>query len=222
MRIAHRDLKLENLMLDENTNIRVIDFGLSNQFKDSSGGMNSAVGTINYVAPEIIKGLEYTKAADIWSEEILLFTVIEGKLPYDDDNIQKLLAKIAYSDIKYPDTFSPALLDLLKKMLNKDPSVRYKIPQIKEHPWFSQNEDASLLSEILNGVCETYLKGVDNEIIEKMQSLGIDTKLLQEAILAGEFNPQTAIYRMFAKAKMTEAINVAMLQLNQHPLGSPD
>lgn len=213
VKIAHRDLKAENVMLDEFNNIRVIDFGLSNQFTEENSFLNTACGSPAYAAPEMIKGNKYTKAADIWSSGILLYSMVAGQLPYDDDNIQRLLQKIVYTDIKYPGFFTPALIDLLKKMLTKAPDLRIDIPRIKEHFWFSQFEYSQINTQNLYGVGQQD-QGVDKEIIEQMQNLGLDTKSVHEAILSHEFTPQSAVYRMLAKTKLTKVINDVMTSLN--------
>jgi serine/threonine protein kinase len=93
-KVAHRDLKCENVLLDRYDNIRLIDFGLSTAFSDLNPQLATACGSPAYAAPEMVKGNQYTKSADIWSAGILLFAVCTGYLPFDDDNVERMLLKI--------------------------------------------------------------------------------------------------------------------------------
>ena len=102
--IVHRDLKAENVMLDRYNNIRLIDFGLSNLFSLDNPYLTTACGSPAYACPEMIKGEHYSAASDIWSAGILLFAMCDCELPFQDDNAQRLLQKIIYTEPKYPST----------------------------------------------------------------------------------------------------------------------
>lgn len=86
-KIAHRDLKPENLLLDENQNIKLIDFGLANSMKDSYA-LKTACGSPNYAAPELISGKMYSGVeVDVWSCGVILYAMVCGSLPFDDDSM---------------------------------------------------------------------------------------------------------------------------------------
>ena len=86
-KMAHRDLKPENLLLDEDNNIKLIDFGLANYMKDGAS-LTTACGSPNYAAPEVIAGLSYGgHEVDIWSTGIILYAMVIGQLPFDDDSM---------------------------------------------------------------------------------------------------------------------------------------
>lgn len=96
--IAHRDIKPENLLLDEEKNLKIVDFGLSNTFKKNEK-LVTACGSPCYAAPELIKGLEYVgPKADIWSAGVVLFCLVCGHLPFEDQNTQSLYQKILSTD----------------------------------------------------------------------------------------------------------------------------
>jgi serine/threonine protein kinase len=201
--VAHRDLKAENILLDRYYNIRVIDFGLSNQFTQAEPELKTACGSPAYAAPEMIKGQAYTRAADVWSAGILLFSMVAGCLPYEDDNIQRLLQKIVYTEIHYPGFMSPPLIDLLRKMLSKNPETRITLDRLKEHHWFSQTEYTALIS--MQGTEQSCSESaVDKEIVDQMTGLGIDCHPLVQQLLVGDFTELTAMYKLLKKEKQTE------------------
>jgi serine/threonine protein kinase len=137
LHVCHRDVKAENLLLDRHNNIRVIDFGLSNQFSTDHPRLNTACGSPPYAPPEMIKGEPYTQAADIWSSGILLYSMTTAMLPFGDENLQTLRRKIVTQEPCYPTFLSPSLIDLLKKMLIKSPELRITLEGLKGHDWFS-------------------------------------------------------------------------------------
>jgi serine/threonine protein kinase len=219
--VAHRDLKAENVLLDRYDNIRVIDFGLSNEFSSANPQLKTTCGSPAYAAPEMIKGQPYTRAADIWSSGILLYSMVAGELPYDDDNIQRLLQKIVYTDVVYPGFMSPALIDLLRKMLSKNPETRITLDKIKEHHWFSQTEYSALTNIQLTNPAAPE-SAIDKEIVDQMTALGIDCHPLHQQLLTGAFSELTAIYRQLLKERTTEKMKdlVANLQ-NAGQRGQP-
>ena len=99
--IAHRDIKPENLLLDEQKNLKIVDFGLSNTFKQNEK-LVTACGSPCYAAPELIKGLEYVgQKADIWSAGVVLFCLVCGHLPFEDQNTQSLYQKILSASYQF-------------------------------------------------------------------------------------------------------------------------
>lgn len=138
--VFHRDLKLDNLLLDENDNLKVTDFGLSavkNQIRPD-GLLHTVCGTPSYVAPEILakKGYEGAKA-DVWSCGVVLFTVTAGYLPFNDYNVTVLYRKIYRGQFRFPKWMSCDLKNLLSRMLDTNPKTRISVDEILEDPWFS-------------------------------------------------------------------------------------
>jgi 5'-AMP-activated protein kinase catalytic alpha subunit len=137
--VYHRDLKLENLLLDDNGDMKVSDFGLSalpEQFRQD-GLLHTACGTPAYVAPEVIirKGYDGAKA-DIWSCGVILFVLLAGYLPFQGANVMVMYKKIYKGDFKCPTWFSWEARRLVLRLLDPNPETRITIPQLIEVPWF--------------------------------------------------------------------------------------
>ena len=135
--VAHRDLKPENLLLDDNNNIKIVDFGLSNLY-NSGETLKSACGSPCYAAPEMIRGVRYYGASvDIWAVGIIMYALICGFLPFEDKNTEKLYKKILSGVFETPIFLSKEAKDLLFKILNVDPKKRITIAEIRKHPWYN-------------------------------------------------------------------------------------
>jgi serine/threonine protein kinase len=143
---VHRDIKLENIMLDEVNNVKIIDFGLSNLMTSGREFMRTRCGSIAYASPEMLKNEPYTKATDIWSLGVVLYGMAYGKLPFDHEAMGGLIAQILFSEPEIMGTISSSLQDLLRKMLEKDPAERITMGGIRNHPWFSRQVGSSFLS----------------------------------------------------------------------------
>jgi serine/threonine protein kinase len=189
-------------MLDRHNNIRAVHFALSGEF-----GSNQR--SPSYIAPELIKGQKYTQAADIWSLGILLYSMVVGQLPYSDDNTQRLIQKVLYTDVIYPDGVSPALIDLLRKILSKNPDSRITLDKIKEHHWFSPSEYSALIENAVQ-----WPTSLDKEVVEKMAPFGIDCRQLHHQWLKGESTELTSIYRQMVRANMTDKMKDLLSNLD--------
>ena len=153
--IVHRDIKLENILIDMNNNIKICDFGIGIILSSENQDLHSQCGTPMYIAPEIIlstkeKGYKGFPV-DIWSAGIALYIMVSGKLPFNLDDNQddfnginkenkeknkKLKYEILNKEPKYIEDITAELRDLLKGLLNKDPNKRLNCEQILNHPWF--------------------------------------------------------------------------------------
>ncbi|KAL7318455.1 hypothetical protein PS15m_001698 [Mucor circinelloides] len=144
-KIVHRDLKLENLLLDKNRNIIVTDFGFANQFASAADDMMATTcGSPCYAAPELVvnAGLYAGSAVDIWSCGVILYAMLCGFLPFDDDpsnpdsdNINQLYRYILSTNLMFPSHVGVDARDLLAKMLVPDPARRCSLDYIVKHPW---------------------------------------------------------------------------------------
>uniref|UniRef100_H2ZG77 Maternal embryonic leucine zipper kinase n=1 Tax=Ciona savignyi TaxID=51511 RepID=H2ZG77_CIOSA len=137
---AHRDLKPENLLIDDEQNLKLIDFGLCAKPK---GGMSDQLytccGSPAYAAPELIAGKSYMgNEADLWSMGVLLYALLNGFLPFDDDNIGMLYRKIKSGKYDTPDWLSSESLILLKQLLQVDPKRRITVDELLNHVWITK------------------------------------------------------------------------------------
>ncbi|KAI7694706.1 Maternal embryonic leucine zipper kinase [Sarcoptes scabiei] len=136
---AHRDLKPENILFDKNHKIKLIDFGLaanSSSNKASLSFLQTCCGSPAYAAPELLRGQTYSgPAVDVWSAGVLLFSLLAGHLPFDDDNVNNLYKKIQIGRFIMPVWFSSDVRDLLISMLKTNPSERISVSKALNHPW---------------------------------------------------------------------------------------
>lgn len=143
--IVHRDLKPENILIDKNKNLRLIDFGLSRTFANSSSRFRTVCGTCHYTAPEIIQNQEYGPSVDIWSAGIIFYAMMFGKLPFYSENYHEVMKSILTTKPSFPDFFPQEIKSLMKGFLKKDPLKRFSIKQIKEHPFQKGTNDLNEL-----------------------------------------------------------------------------
>lgn len=136
--IAHRDLKLENLLLygpNENKLLKIADWGMA-VFQSPYNGLQTACGSPHYVSPEVITGHPYDGVmADVWSGGIVLYTLLCGRPPFEDKCIKNLLEKIASGKYTIPKDVHPAAADLIRRMLIVNVYARITIPEILGHPF---------------------------------------------------------------------------------------
>ncbi|KAF7317028.1 Non-specific serine/threonine protein kinase [Mycena chlorophos] len=146
-KIVHRDLKLENLLLDRHRNVIITDFGFANRFEHKADDlMQTSCGSPCYAAPELVisEGLYVGSAVDIWSCGVILYAMLAGYLPFDDDpanpdgdNINLLYKYIVNTPLSFPDYISEEARDLLKLMLVPDPRKRASLEAVMRHPWLA-------------------------------------------------------------------------------------
>ncbi|KAF8625669.1 hypothetical protein AX15_005248 [Amanita polypyramis BW_CC] len=134
--IVHRDLKLENVLLDERCRVKLGDFGFTREY-ERGAFMETFCGTTGYAAPEMLQRKKYMgPEVDVWSLGVILYCLLTGTLPFDDDDEGIMHAKIIQGEYDDQEWLSIESRDLIKHVLEKDVSKRFTIPQILAHPWF--------------------------------------------------------------------------------------
>ena len=134
--IVHRDLKPENLLLSKNDILKIIDFGLSN-YTGYNILLGTPCGSPCYASPEMVSGQRYNGyMIDVWSTGIILFAMVNGYLPFEDNDNEILFGKILKCKIHYPRSMGQLTLDLMKKIITPDPKKRITLEQIKQHPFY--------------------------------------------------------------------------------------
>ncbi|KDO32188.1 CAMK/CAMK1 protein kinase [Saprolegnia parasitica CBS 223.65] len=145
--VVHRDLKLENLMLEstgENAALKIVDFGFAVQLPSKDAVLTEVLGTPGYMAPEVIQGQPYSTPSDVWSAGVIVYTLLCGYPPFHHDEIQdvqKLFRCICYGyfffDVPYWDDISTEAQDLVRRMLRVTPADRATAAALLDHPWFN-------------------------------------------------------------------------------------
>ncbi|VAH85324.1 unnamed protein product [Triticum turgidum subsp. durum] len=170
--VVHRDLKPENLLLDSKYNVKLVDFGLSNVMHDGHF-LKTRCGSLNYAAPELISGNLYAgPEVDVWSCGVILYALLCGRVPFEDDNIPNLFKKIKGGFYILPSYLSDLAMDLIPRILIVDPMKRITIRGIRDHPWFQNRLPRYLAVTPPNTPQQA--KMIDEKTLQDVVNLGYD------------------------------------------------
>nr|XP_040019168.1 LOW QUALITY PROTEIN: serine/threonine-protein kinase BRSK2-like [Gasterosteus aculeatus aculeatus] len=205
--ICHRDLKPENLLLDEKNNIRIADFGMASlQVGDSL--LETSCGSPHYACPEVIRGEKYDgRKADAWSCGVILFALLVGALPFDDDNLRNLLEKVKLGVFHMPHFIPPECQNLLKGMIEVDAGKRFTLEQIQKHTWYlagkNEPEPEQPVPRKVAIRSLAAAEEIDPDVLESMHSLGCfrDKEKLSKDLLSEEENQEKMIYFLLLDRK---------------------
>eukprot|EP00425_Heterocapsa_triquetra_P034187 CAMPEP_0195099418 /NCGR_PEP_ID=MMETSP0448-20130528/58269_1 /TAXON_ID=66468 /ORGANISM="Heterocapsa triquestra, Strain CCMP 448" /LENGTH=264 /DNA_ID=CAMNT_0040134303 /DNA_START=39 /DNA_END=829 /DNA_ORIENTATION=+ len=193
MNVVHRDLKPENLLLDDRKDIKIVDFGLSNTYQDGQL-LQTACGSPCYAAPEMIAGLKYVPSmVDIWSCGVILFALVCGYLPFEDQNHAELYKKILAAEYEMPTFVSKEVADLIAGMLTTDPEKRMTLDGMRQHPWYKQMPEASLVDR------EDQL---EEEILEELDNYGFPRDYTLRCLTTNKHNHVTTTYNLLKDKRL--------------------
>ncbi|MCJ1468699.1 serine/threonine-protein kinase KIN2 [Pseudocyphellaria aurata] len=204
--IVHRDLKIENILISKTGDIKIIDFGLSNLFSPR-GQLKTFCGSLYFAAPELLQAKQYTgPEVDIWSFGIVLYVLVCGKVPFDDQSMPQLHAKIKKGIVDYPSWLSPDCKNLISRMLVTDPKQRASLGEIMNHAWITKGFNVSPENYLPHR--EPLLLPLDPDVVEKMTGFDFGsseyiTRELTKVLSSEEY--QSAV-RLNAREQSIQAV----------------
>jgi serine/threonine protein kinase len=186
--VVHRDLKLENILLDKNRNVLISDFGLGRTFDaNNTENMMTFCGTPNYAAVELIMGNPYNGVkSDIWSLGVILYILVTGQRPFTGPTVGILYKRIRLIEYERPNYLSPELLELFTKIFVKDPKKRIDMEGIRNHPWICAEE----------GPVEIYKPRIIGDVDEAVLSKNISS-------VSGDQNYTVYSFNSFVKYRLS-------------------
>ena len=198
--ISHRDLKPENMILTKSNELKLIDFGLSNTYTQGEL-LSTACGSPCYAAPEMLEGKRYSGALiDIWASGIILYVMLVGQLPFDDSCLGDLYKKIKSGKYKVPKGISKDAKDLIKNILEVNPRKRFKISQIKAHPWFNIVDPKENVCQGIN--LKNVIYPIDEDIIARMALCGYNKQEVRKHLYSNELGNSSITYNLMLRQKI--------------------
>mmetsp|Transcript_43453 Transcript_43453/g.87605 ORF Transcript_43453/g.87605 Transcript_43453/m.87605 type:complete len:507 (+) Transcript_43453:123-1643(+) len=212
--VTHRDLKPENLLLDSNLHVKIADFGLSNMMRDGEY-LKTSCGSPNYASPEVVSGKAYVgPEVDVWSCGVVLYALLCGSLPFDDENVPNLFRKIKHGNFTLPGHLSSEAKDLIVQMLVVDPTRRITFAQIRKHQWFQRD-----LPEYLSGILrnpQLEKRNYNPDIIKEIEDLGMTIED------AANLKPDEQVaYHLIADRASKQSSFTNLLRQDQRSRGAP-
>jgi len=203
--ICHRDLKPENLLLDNRKNVKIADFGMAS-IQPFNCMLETSCGSPHYAAPEVVKGIKYDgRKADVWSCGVILYALVVGCLPFDDDNLRQLLEKVKKGVFTIPSFVPEDCRDLMQKMIRVDPEERLTMEEVKQHRLWKSDDlpPEPPIQQVVQMEDLQVESDLDPDILNCMTSLGCFKvkKELIERLLSSEENLERVIYFLLMDRK---------------------
>ncbi|CAH8491939.1 unnamed protein product [Heterobilharzia americana] len=220
--IIHRDLKAENLLLDADMNIKLADFGFSNEFSPGTK-LDTFCGSPPYAAPELFQGKKYDgPEVDVWSLGVILYTLVSGSLPFDGQTLRELRERVLRGKYRIPFYMSTDCESLLKKMLVLNPSKRYTLEMVMKDRWMNTGYEDNVLSPYI----EPEPDYTDPVRIEIMVNMGFSRDEIEKSLTQGNFDDIMATYLLLDRRRSsldTSSRDGSSLSLRQsnHLLSTP-
>ncbi|XP_069391628.1 MAP/microtubule affinity-regulating kinase 3a isoform X15 [Paralichthys olivaceus] len=193
--IVHRDLKAENLLLDADMNIKIADFGFSNEFT-MGNKLDTFCGSPPYAAPELFQGKKYDgPEVDVWSLGVILYTLVSGSLPFDGQNLKELRERVLRGKYRIPFYMSTDCENLLKRFLVLNPAKRGTLEQIMKDRWIN----AGFEEDELKPYTEPELDITDQKRIDVMVGMGYNLEKIQDSLAKMKYDEITATYLLLGR-----------------------
>lgn len=199
--IVHRDLKAENLLLDRDLNIKIADFGFSNEFKPGFK-LDTFCGSPPYAAPELFQGKKYDgPEVDVWSMGVILYTLVSGSLPFDGSNLKELRERVLKGKYRVPFYMSSECENFLKKFLVINPSKRMTLENAMKEKWTNVGYEGCELEPYK----ETPLV-LDENRVAAMVKMGIGKGQIEESLNLLRFDRVYATYHLLGIPATHQAV----------------
>uniref|UniRef100_A0A8C2RS87 Serine/threonine-protein kinase SIK3 n=1 Tax=Capra hircus TaxID=9925 RepID=A0A8C2RS87_CAPHI len=193
--IVHRDLKAENLLLDADMNIKIADFGFSNEFTVGNK-LDTFCGSPPYAAPELFQGKKYDgPEVDVWSLGVILYTLVSGSLPFDGQNLKELRERVLRGKYRIPFYMSTDCENLLKKLLVLNPIKRGSLEQIMKDRWMNVGHE----EEELKPYAEPEPDFNDTKRIDIMITMGFVRDEINDALINQKYDEVMATYILLGR-----------------------
>ncbi|KAL3873882.1 hypothetical protein ACJMK2_036964 [Sinanodonta woodiana] len=194
--IVHRDLKAENLLLDGDMNIKIADFGFSNEFVPGNK-LDTFCGSPPYAAPELFQGKKYDgPEVDVWSLGVILYTLVSGSLPFDGQNLKELRERVLRGKYRIPFYMSTDCENLLKRFLVLNPTKRASLETIMKDRWINMGHDED---RELKPYKEPSKDHLDPKRIEIMVNMGYSRKDIEDSITQQKYDDIHATYLLLGR-----------------------
>ncbi|XP_072503897.1 serine/threonine-protein kinase MARK1 isoform X3 [Notamacropus eugenii] len=193
--IVHRDLKAENLLLDSDMNIKIADFGFSNEFTVGNK-LDTFCGSPPYAAPELFQGKKYDgPEVDVWSLGVILYTLVSGSLPFDGQNLKELRERVLRGKYRIPFYMSTDCENLLKKLLVLNPIKRGSLEQIMKDRWMNVGHE----EEELKPYTEPEPDFNDTKRIDVMVTMGFSRDEINVSLINQKYDEVMATYLLLGR-----------------------
>ncbi|KAK9244954.1 kinase-like domain-containing protein [Lipomyces tetrasporus] len=180
--IVHRDLKLENILMDKHESVKLCDFGFTRECEPKRL-LQTFCGTICYAAPEMVKGEKYHgQAVDVWSLGIILYALLCGELPFDDEDEVQTRLRISNEEPVYPDYLPEEVLSLLQSMLSKRSSERPSATEILQHPFLAPYSSTQITLLLLPDPVPFTTK-IERDLLDRLRHAFVDIEAVKESVI---------------------------------------
>uniref|UniRef100_H2YPH4 MAP/microtubule affinity-regulating kinase 3 n=1 Tax=Ciona savignyi TaxID=51511 RepID=H2YPH4_CIOSA len=193
-KIVHRDLKAENLLLDADMNIKIADFGFSNEFTPGHK-LDTFCGSPPYAAPELFQGKKYDgPEVDVWSLGVILYTLVSGSLPFDGQNLKELRERVLRGKYRIPFYMSTDCEHLLRKFLVLNPTKRGTLTAVMQDKWMNIGHEDEPLKPFVSA---PFIEN-DESRLQSMVDMGYKKEDVENSILNRAYDDSFATYLLLA------------------------